>query len=145
MTMMGLGAFPASHELSLGMLGMHGTASANLAVTNSDLLIAVGARFDDRVTGKLSTFAPNAKIIHIDIDPAEISKNLSSHIPVVGDVKLVLDEVILGLEREKQKVATFASERERWVEQVPNGEAVSSSPIKGRLCNQTSTGDRTYL
>ena len=97
-TMMGLGAFPSSHELSLGMLGMHGTAAANLAVTGTDLLVAVGARFDDRVTGKISTFAPNAKIIHIDIDPAEIGKNLTSHIPVVGDVKLVLPEVLAGLE-----------------------------------------------
>lgn len=117
-TMMGLGAFPSSHELSLGMLGMHGTAAANLAVTGTDLLVAVGARFDDRVTGKISTFAPNAKIIHIDIDPAEIGKNLTSHIPVVGDVKLVLTEVLAGLEVNKAKVEKLAGRRQSWVEQV---------------------------
>ena len=117
-TMMGLGAFPSSHELSLGMLGMHGTAAANLAVTGTDLLVAVGARFDDRVTGKISTFAPNAKIIHIDIDPAEIGKNLTSHIPVVGDVKLVLTEVLAGLELNKAIVEKLAGRRQSWVEQV---------------------------
>ena len=111
MTMMGLGAFPSSHELSLGMLGMHGTAAANYAVTGSDLLITVGARFDDRVTGKLSTFAPNSRIIHIDIDPAEISKNLPSQIPVVGDVKLVLKDVIAGLEANKEKIPKQAAKR----------------------------------
>lgn len=120
MTMMGLGSFPGSHELSLGMLGMHGTAAANYAVTGCDLLIAVGARFDDRVTGKLSTFAPDAKIIHIDIDPAEISKNLPSHIPVVGDVKLVLTEVIAGLEEHKEKAAKLIAKRQEWLLQVKN-------------------------
>ncbi len=118
MTMMGLGSFPGSHNLSLGMLGMHGTAAANLAISGCDLLIAVGARFDDRVTGKLSTFAPNAKIIHIDIDPAEISKNLPSHIPVVGDVKLVLSEVLAGLEEQKDKLEGTRQQRRLWVEQV---------------------------
>lgn len=118
MTMMGLGAFPSSHRLSLGMLGMHGTAYANLAVTESDLLIAVGARFDDRVTGKLSTFAPQAKIIHIDIDPAEISKNLPSHVPVVGDVKLVLGEVLAGLKKEEPKIQKLVAGREAWTAQI---------------------------
>jgi acetolactate synthase-1/2/3 large subunit len=118
MTMMGLGAFPSSHELSLGMLGMHGTAAANYAVTGSDLLITVGARFDDRVTGKLSTFAPNSRIIHIDIDPAEISKNLPSQIPVVGDVKLVLKDVIAGLEANKEKIPKQAAKRKAWQEQA---------------------------
>ena len=74
MTLMGLGGFPGNHELSLGMLGMHGTAYANHAITESDLIIAVGARFDDRVTGRLDAFAPGAKIIHIDIDPSSNSK-----------------------------------------------------------------------
>jgi len=89
-TLLGKGAFPETHPLSLGMLGMHGTVYANYAVTECDLLIAVGARFDDRVTGRIEHFAPKAKVIHIDIDPAEIGKNVSVDIPIVGDVKNVL-------------------------------------------------------
>jgi len=97
-TLMGKGAFPESHPLSLGMLGMHGTYWANKAVMRCDLLIAVGARFDDRVTGKLDTFAPHARIIHIDIDPAEIGKNVKPHIPIVGDARMVLAEIVKRLE-----------------------------------------------
>ena len=92
-TLLGAGAFPSAHELSLGMLGMHGTAYANYATMECDLLIAVGARFDDRVTGKVSEFATRAKIIHIDIDPTAIGKNKAADIPVVGDARLVLAEV----------------------------------------------------
>jgi acetolactate synthase-1/2/3 large subunit len=94
LTLMGLGGFPATDPLYLGMLGMHGTAYANHAIMESDLIIAVGARFDDRVTGKLDTFARNAKIIHIDIDPASISKNVKADIPIVGDVKNVLGQLL---------------------------------------------------
>ena len=93
MTLMGLGAFPGTHKLSMGMLGMHGTYFANMAVSKSDLLIAVGARFDDRVTGKLDDFAPNAKIIHIDIDPTSISKNVKVDIPIVADCKYALTAI----------------------------------------------------
>jgi len=89
-TLMGLGSFPADHTLSLGMLGMHGTRYANYAIGECDLLIAVGVRFDDRVTGKIETFAPHAKVIHIDIDAAEIGKNVAVHVPIVGDVGEVL-------------------------------------------------------
>jgi len=89
-TLLGVSAFPGSHVLSLGMLGMHGTFHANRAVTNADLIVAVGMRFDDRATGKVSDFAPNAKIIHIDIDPAEIGKNVRVDVPIVGDVGTVL-------------------------------------------------------
>jgi acetolactate synthase-1/2/3 large subunit len=89
-TVMGLGAFPAPHEHWLGMLGMHGTRTANYAMDEADLIIAIGARFDDRITGKLSEFAPRAKFIHIDIDPAEISKNVPAHIPIVGDARNIL-------------------------------------------------------
>jgi acetolactate synthase I/II/III large subunit len=89
-TVMGLGAFPGTHDQWLGMLGMHGTRAANYAMDEADLICAVGARFDDRVTGKLSEFAPRAKFIHIDIDPAEISKNVPAHIPIVGDAKNIL-------------------------------------------------------
>jgi acetolactate synthase-1/2/3 large subunit len=93
-TLLGLGSFPETHPLSLGMLGMHGTAYANYAIMESDLIIAIGARFDDRVTGKLEAFAPSAKIIHIDIDPAAISKNIPVDVPIVGDSKEVLKKLI---------------------------------------------------
>lgn len=92
-TLMGIGSFPADHPLYMGMLGMHGIASANKIVTDSDLLIAAGARFADRSVGKIDGFAPKAKIIHIDIDPAEIGKNIKPDIPIVGDVKQVLGEI----------------------------------------------------
>ena len=92
-TLMGIGTFPETHSLSLGMLGMHGTAYANYAISAADLIIALGARFDDRVTGKLSEFGSQAKIIHIDIDPAEIGKNVLVDIPIVGDLKKVLKKI----------------------------------------------------
>ena len=94
MTLMGLGGFPGTHPLSLGMLGMHGTAYANHAIMESDLIIAIGARFDDRVTGRLDAFAPNALIIHIDIDPSSISKNVKVDIPIVGDAKNILGQLL---------------------------------------------------
>src|SRR6202051_3425634 len=94
-TLMGLGAFPGSHPQWLGMLGVHGTRTANYAMDGADLICAVGARFDDRVTGKLAEFAPHAKFIHIDIDPAEISKNVPAHIPIVGDAKNVLAKLLI--------------------------------------------------
>jgi len=98
-TLMGMTAFPSTHRLNLGMLGMHGTAWANFAVGATDLLIALGARFDDRVTGKLDAFAAGAKVIHIDIDPAEIGKNVAVNIPIVGDVKTVLETLLERLDR----------------------------------------------
>jgi len=94
MTLLALGGFPGEHSLSLGMLGMHGTRYANYAVMESDLIIAIGARFDDRVTGKIETFAPDAKIIHIDIDPSAISKNVKVDVPIVGDARNILEELI---------------------------------------------------
>ncbi|HHT9123472.1 MAG TPA: biosynthetic-type acetolactate synthase large subunit [Candidatus Wunengus sp. YC63] len=108
-TLMGLGGFPENHHLSLGMLGMHGTVSANFAVTESDVLIAIGARFDDRVTGKIDEFAPHAKIIHIDIDPASISKTVRVDIPVVGDAKNILQEL--------NKHIHFV-ERKEWLDKI---------------------------
>jgi len=96
-TLMGLGGFPGTHPLFMGMLGMHGTYCANMAVTNTDCLIAIGARFDDRVTGKIDEFAPYAKIIHIDIDPTSISKNVQVDVPIVGDIKHVLKEMLTHL------------------------------------------------
>lgn len=99
-TFMGLSGFPGEHPLFLGMLGLHGTRYANLAVTECDLLIALGARFDDRVTMKLKEFAPKASVVHIDIDPAEIGKLVNTHVPLVGDVKTVLKALLPLLEKE---------------------------------------------
>jgi acetolactate synthase I/II/III large subunit len=109
-TLMGLGAFPASHPQWLGMLGMHGTRAANYAMDEADLICAVGARFDDRITGKLSEFAPRAKFIHIDVDPAEISKNVPAHIPIVGDAKNILPRLVA----EYRALETDASRLEEW-------------------------------
>jgi len=97
-TLMGLGSYPATDPLFLGMLGMHGTYEANMAMHECDVLIAIGARFDDRVTGKLDTFCPTAKIVHVDIDPASISKNVPVDIPIVGDVVSVMQEMLRLLE-----------------------------------------------
>ena len=97
LSLMGLGAFPGDSPLFLGMPGMHGSVTANYALTEADLIIATGVRFDDRVTGKLESFASNAQIIHIDIDPAEIGKNVAIDIPIVGDVRLVLEELVKKL------------------------------------------------
>src|SRR4029079_1370101 len=96
-TLMGMGAFPSAHPLCLDMLGMHGAYYANMAVHHSDVLVAVGARFDDRVTGKVEAFAPNAEIIHIDIDPSSISKNIKVHVPIVGDCRRVLRKLVDAL------------------------------------------------
>ena len=109
-TVMGLGAFPGTHDQWLGMLGMHGTRAANYAMDEADLICAVGARFDDRITGKLSEFAPRAKFIHIDIDPAEISKNVPAHIPIVGDAKNILPR----LTAEYRAVAGEPGRLEEW-------------------------------
>ena len=103
-TLMGLGSFDEYHPLSVGMLGMHGAAYANFAVSECDLLIAIGARFDDRVTGKLDEFASRAKVIHIDIDPAEVGKNRAPDVPIVGDVRKVLEQLL-----ERAKEVDFAS------------------------------------
>lgn len=100
-TLQGLGAFPENHPLSLGMLGMHGTPYANLAVQQCDLLIGFGVRFDDRVTLSVKHFAPNAKVVHVDVDPAEIGKNVRVDLPIVGDVRLVLED-LLGLVQENE-------------------------------------------
>ena len=117
-TLMGIGAFPETHELSMGMLGMHGTAYANYSVQDCDLLIAVGARFDDRVTGHIEKFAPNAKIIHIDIDPAEIGKNVRVDIPIVGDVEKVL-RALIDKVGPKEKHAQWVELIEEWKKKYP--------------------------
>jgi acetolactate synthase-1/2/3 large subunit len=117
-TLMGLGALPCDHPLNLGMLGMHGTRYANYAVTECDLLIGIGVRFDDRVTGKLDTFAPHAKIVHIDIDPAEIGKNKKVDIPIVGDVKLVLQDMLVKIQK-KKAYDKWLSRIKGWKEKHP--------------------------
>ncbi|HEX6621846.1 MAG TPA: biosynthetic-type acetolactate synthase large subunit, partial [Solirubrobacteraceae bacterium] len=113
-TLMGLGAFPAPHEQWLGMPGMHGTRTANYAMDEADLICAIGARFDDRVTGKLSEFAPRAKFIHIDIDPAEISKNVPAHIPIVGDAKNILAK----LAAEYRALETDGARLDEWWQRI---------------------------
>ncbi len=117
-TLMGLGAFPESHDLSLGMLGMHGTYRANMAVTESDVLVAIGARFDDRVTGRIDEFAPDAKIIHIDIDPTSISKNVKVHIPIVGDVHDVMDKMMMAVNEMSEEAQKFAISHDEWLAKV---------------------------
>jgi acetolactate synthase I/II/III large subunit len=118
-TLLGTSSFPENHMLSLGMLGMHGLAYANMAVSNADLVIAIGMRFDDRATGVVSGFAPKASIIHIDIDPAEIGKNVRVDVPIVGDVKNVL--------RELNKQVTNQT-HVGWIRQPPSGAARNSCP-----------------
>ncbi|WP_151040165.1 acetolactate synthase large subunit [Bacillus safensis] len=117
-TLLGLGGFPAKHPLFLGMAGMHGTYAANMALHQCDLLISIGARFDDRVTGNLNHFAKHAKVAHIDIDPAEIGKNIHTHIPVVGDSKLVLEELIKqdGKQGESDE---WKNQLDQWKEEYP--------------------------
>jgi acetolactate synthase-1/2/3 large subunit len=115
MTLMGLGSFPGSHKLSMGMLGMHGTYYANKAVQNADLLIGIGVRFDDRVTGRTADFAPHAKIMQIDIDPTSIRKNVRVDLPVVGDVKNVLKDTLKTLKEQKGQ---WGAVRTSWLKQI---------------------------
>jgi acetolactate synthase-1/2/3 large subunit len=112
-TLMGMGAFPGSDPLCLGMLGMHGTYSANMAISHSDLILAVGARFDDRVTGKIDEFAPHAKIIHVDIDPTSIQKNVRVDVPIVGDLKDVLRKMIKSV-KGKKEAASYREKSSEW-------------------------------
>ncbi len=118
MTLMGLGGFPGTHELSLGMLGMHGSYCANMAMANSDLIIAVGARFDDRVTGKIDAFAPMAKIIHIDIDPTSIQKNVKVDVPIVGDCKKALKKLVKAVRDAGRSQEAWKEQHEPWIEQI---------------------------
>jgi acetolactate synthase-1/2/3 large subunit len=118
MTLMGLGSFPGTHPLSLGMLGMHGGYWTNMAMHHSDLLIAVGARFDDRVTGKLSEFCPEARVVHIDIDPTSIKKTFHAHIPIVGDVRAVLRQMNMMLRSMDGNPAEMKALRAPWLKQV---------------------------
>ncbi|ANS77065.1 acetolactate synthase catalytic subunit [Paenibacillus yonginensis] len=126
-TLLGLGGFPSGNRLWMGMPGMHGTYTANNAIQQSDLLICIGARFDDRVTGKLDGFAPKAKIVHIDIDPAEIGKNIHTDIPVVGDVKTVLEQL--------NKLVKRADQADSWRDQIQQWKA--EKPFKYKDSNDS--------
>ncbi|MGO9147884.1 MAG: biosynthetic-type acetolactate synthase large subunit [Desulfomonilia bacterium] len=117
-TLMGLGAFPADDPLWLGMLGMHGTYTSNMAVTETDCLIAIGARFDDRVTGKVDEFAPKAKIIHIDIDPTSISKNVRVDLPVVGDCKMVQADMLEDIQDKQHDVYELHHAVQPWLDRI---------------------------
>lgn len=117
-TLMGMASFPQTHPLSVGMLGMHGTFYANMAVTDSDLLIALGARFDDRVTGKIATFAPHAKIIHVDIDPTSIKKNVRVDLPLVGMLQDVLPRLNEGLKKKRDELAEVVEATQGWRDQI---------------------------
>jgi acetolactate synthase I/II/III large subunit len=117
-TLMGLGGFPGNHPLFLGMLGMHGTYAANMAITESDVVIAVGARFDDRATGKVDEFAAHAKIIHVDIDPTSISKNIKVDIPIVGDSRHVLKKMLDFIEEDKEDTKDYPASISEWTKQT---------------------------
>jgi acetolactate synthase-1/2/3 large subunit len=118
-TLMGLGGFPSSHPLCLGMLGMHGTYAANMAVAESDLLVALGVRFDDRVTGKLATFAPQAQVIHVDIDPANIGKNVAPTLALTGDVRQALNQFYaMAQQQGPERLQESIAQRESWWEQI---------------------------
>lgn len=145
-TLMGKGAFDEHHPLSVGMLGMHGTAYANFAVSECDLLIAVGARFDDRVTGKLDEFASNAKVIHIDIDPAEVGKNRIPNVPIVGDVQQVLQTFLKRLEEqanpgESAQTQAWRDLIQQWRQDYPlvvptYDDVISPQEVIVELCRQ---------
>ncbi|HKI62855.1 MAG TPA: biosynthetic-type acetolactate synthase large subunit, partial [Mariprofundaceae bacterium] len=138
-TLMGLGGFPHDDEHFLGMLGMHGTYEANMAVSHCDLLVAIGARFDDRVTGKLEAFAPDAKVIHIDVDPSSISKNIFAHLPIVGDVAVVMKQLLEEIARKDAKPNEAALKL--WWEQINEWRAKDSlgfdQPDAGPIKPQT--------
>ena len=139
-TLNALGAYPAPDPQWLGMLGMHGTRTANYAMDEADLICAIGARFDDRITGKLSEFAPRAKFIHIDIDPAEISKNIPAHIPIVGDAKNVLERLVVeyrSLDTDPGRLEEWWQRLHQWQDQhplrfdpSPNGEIMPQQLIQ---------------
>jgi len=140
-TLMGLGCFPSGHPLTLGMLGMHGTYWANMAISEADLIIAIGVRFDDRVTGALEKFAPQAEIIHVDIDPSSLSKNVRAHLPVVGDAKTVMHQMLESLDGRRNpqvaaKLVPWWKQIEEWKRFAPLAYENSVDVIKPQLLCQ---------
>jgi acetolactate synthase-1/2/3 large subunit len=143
-TLMGLGGFPARDELYLGMPGMHGTVYANMAITEADLLISIGCRFDDRITGKVKGFAPEAKIIHIDIDPTSISKNIKVDVPIVGDAKNVLGQLTQEIDQNKlPKISSWHKKIKGWKKKYPltynkgKKDRIMPQYIIEEICRQT--------
>lgn len=139
-TLLGISSFPEDHELSLGMMGMHGTAYANLAVDGSDLIISIGMRFDDRATGRVSGFAPHAQVIHIDVDPAEIGKNVRVTVPIVGDVKNILRT--LNKQLEAQKHLAWIGQVEEWRRAHPlhidhDADKIQPQYVVSKICDVT--------
>jgi acetolactate synthase-1/2/3 large subunit len=146
-TLMGMGAFPSDHPFSLGMPGMHGTVYANMAITECDLLISVGCRFDDRVTGKIEGFAPEAKILHIDIDPTSISKNIKVDVPIVGDAKNILGQLLEEVDISKmQNLDGWQKKVKEWKKKHPltykqtKGGKLKPQYIIEEVCEQTKGG-----
>lgn len=143
-TLLGLGGFPSGHELWTGMPGMHGTYTSNNAIQQCDLLINIGARFDDRVTGKLNGFAPHAKIVHIDIDPAEIGKNVAVDIPIVGDIKTVL-EMLNPMVSHTEKADAWRAQLQEWKHEYPFRYTDSEDVLKPQwvieMLNETTKGE----
>lgn len=141
-TLMGLGCFPSGHPLCLGMLGMHGTYWANMAISDSDLIIAIGVRFDDRVTGAIEKFAPQAEIVHIDVDASSVSKNVRAHLPIVGDAKTVMRQMLELLSDERQlpsaeRIAPWWRQIEEWKQFAPLAYENSDEVIKPQfLCQE---------
>src|SRR6266446_1146424 len=139
-TLMGIGAIPTDHELSMSWLGMHGTVTANYAVDKSDLLLALGVRFDDRVTGKVSEFAKHGTIVHIDVDPSEINKNKVAHLPIVSDIKYALQQlnrVVKG----KQQFRAWHAQIAEWKKQYPFRYRVTDEVLKSQYVREFLQGD----
>jgi acetolactate synthase-1/2/3 large subunit len=141
-TLMGLGCFPSAHPLSLGMLGMHGTYWANMAMTEADLILAIGVRFDDRVTGALDKFAPHAEIVHVDVDASSLGKNVPTHWPIEGDAKAVMQQMLDILHRDgyqpsPQRLAAWWRQIDVWKAHAPLTYRRSSDIIKPQqLCEE---------
>lgn len=133
-TLMGLGCFPSGHPLSLGMLGMHGTYWANMAISEADVIVAIGVRFDDRVTGALDKFAPHAEIIHVDVDTSSLNKNVRAHIPILGDARSVMRQMLEMLPEEnadaRERLAPWWDQIRQWSEHAPLSYEQSESVIK---------------
>ena len=147
LTLLGIGAFPASHPLNLGMMGMHGEAWVNHTIQEADLLLAFGMRFDDRVTGNLKTYAPNAKKIHIEIDPAEINKNVKVDVPLVGDLREVLDELLPHVESiDRSEWLDFIDKLKgdaavRDIQNLPDSGHLYAAHVINDLCRETRDGE----
>ena len=129
-TLMARGAFPDSHPLCLGMPGMHGNFTAITAMQRADLLIALGSRFDDRVTGRVGTFAPDAKIIHVDIDPAELGKIRRPDVPIVGDARLVIEQLVLEVRAAMARGAEAPTDRSAWNAQIEAWRTPVPAPLR---------------